>query len=205
MKSFYWLPIAALAAFAADCGEIIDDTDTDSDTEDYFCEDCDLVITSINPVCTPGTPDSVTFTAVFGAWAETVTLDMLNTGAGEFPDTISGVWDETHIFPATANTEFAADGTSDTWVFDLEVVGAPNLQTDGTNTFLGCDFYDQTDGAFNSTAFKLHVTPDRTDDNDTCAIFGWRSEHATAFGGDGCECFEDFLATPPANPCGRGN
>lgn len=209
MKTLYWLPLAALAAFAGDCGDpIVDDTDIDSDTEfeEFF-------INSLNVSCVAGTPDTVTADVVFAGWADTVTMTIVETGAGEFDGDAAdfgGAWDETHIFPADANVAFAADGSSDTWQFVITDVATPAEQIDGSTTLLGCGGSDSTnfwnqDGSgdaasntYDSIAVRVEATPDDSARDSVCAMFGHKAEEA--YGAD-CECFEAFLTPTPAAPC----
>ena len=202
MKTAYWLPLLAVAAFAADCEGDIFETDTDPGTEATF----EFIINSVNVTCA-GT--NVTADAMFGGWAETVTLDIANTGDPAFDGGFGSIWDETHVFPAEANIAFAEDGSTDTWQLVLPIVGI-NDQVDGSSTFLDCSFYD-TDGTgdtdsrtYDSTAFRLSATPDDTAEADQCAIFGHESAQVTAWAG--CECFEAFFSDPVVDsPCDPAN
>lgn len=214
MKTRYWLPFAALAAFAADCGT--EGTETGDSATDTFCYDCDFLANSIQVTCdNNGTTgqvdgngnlvdsqrddDTVTYEVAFSAWAAEVTMDV-----SEQPHT-SSQHDETHVFPSSANIGFEADGTGDAWELVLTGTETVGGFASGSATLFGCsdlDYYNTTaEGAYKSLAFRLTASPttDYDDATATCAIFG--DQATTAFGSD-CECFEEFLQTPPANPCG---
>ena len=198
MKTRYWLPFAALAAFAADCGgEITDTTDSATDT---FCYDCDFLVNSLSLTCAS---DVVTADVAFSAWAATVTLDIVNSGDPAFDGNPSSVHNETHLFASSDNVGFEPDGTADAWQLQLDAVETTGEVVEGSTTLMGCNFYDtNSDNVYLSIAAKLSASPTTDYDSatDTCAIFGDQSN--TAFSGDGCECFEEFLSTPPADPCG---
>ena len=198
MKTRYWLPFAALAAFAADCGT--EGTETGDSATDTFCYDCDFLTNSVALTCAG---DVVTADAAYSAWASSVSLHIVNTGDGAFDGSPSSVHDEVHLFASTDNVGFAADGTADAWQLQLDAVDNLNDVVEGTTTLMGCDFYDtNATGVYLSIAAQFAASPTTDYDNATatCAIFGDQS--ASAFSGDGCECFEEFLQTPPANPCG---
>jgi hypothetical protein len=214
MKTLYWLPLAALAAFAADCGDITDPVDSDLDTDTEFAGD--FLIGSVTLACDTGadaaakTDDVITLDVMFEGWAEIVEMDIIETGDSAFPDNLAAVYQEYHILPADANTTFAADGSSDTWQYEMSNPGTlvGGTGNDEDNRASGSTFFDcsddnrlEMDGSlFTSVAIKVAATPDNSARDTTCAIFGHRSEEA--YSGDGCECFEAFLPIPPANPCG---
>ncbi len=190
MKTLYWLPLAALAAFAGDCSELIDTDDSDIDTDTTF--QGDFLISSLNLGCVPGAAgaeDVITHDVTFQGWADTVTVDIVNSGAP------APQWDETHIMPADANLSFAADGSSDVWQLILGDVDAPGGVTLGATTLLGCggadgdNFFDtNANGEFLSIAVKVSGTPDSDANEPDCAIYGFNA--AEVFAGDGCICFE---------------
>ncbi len=215
MKTLYWLPLAALAAFAADCGDPIDTDDSDVDTDTTF--QGDFLIGSMALGCDTGadaaakTDDVITLDVMFEGWAEIVEMDIIETGDGNFPANLAAVYQEYHILPADANTAFAADGSSDTWQYVMNNPGTlvGGNDNDEDNRASGSTFFDCSDdnrlqqdaGLFTSVAVKVAATPDDSAKDPTCAIFGHRSEEA--YTGDGCECFEAFITPPPANPCGE--
>jgi hypothetical protein len=198
MKTLYWLPLAALAAFAADCGDITDPVDSDLDTDTTF--QGDFLITSLNLGCAPGVApaeDVITHDVTFQGWADTVTVEIVNSGfTGGDP------WDETHVMPADANISFAADGTSDTWQFTLDDVDSTGAVVLGSTTLMGCggadgdNFFDQENGEFKSIAVKVSGTPDSDANEPDCAIYGYNSR--ATFGPD-CICFEQSVADGGSN------
>lgn len=217
MKTRYWLPFAALAAFAADCGT--EGTETGDSATDTFCYDCEFVTNSIQVTCdNNGTTgqvdgngnvvdnerddDTVTYDIAYSAWAAEVVIDLAQLPAGS----LNSEWEEQHVLASTDNVGFEADGTGDAWQLVLDGVSSGGSWVAGQSTILTCsdiDYWQLTsEGVYDSITVKVAASP--TTDYDsasaTCGIFGERS--ADYFAGDGCECFESFLQTPPANPCG---
>jgi hypothetical protein len=169
--------------------------DSDLDTDTTF--QGDFLITSLNLGCAPGVApaeDVITYDATFQGWADTVTVDIVNSGAP------APQWEESHIMPGDANISFAPDGTSDTWQLNLDDVATTGAVVLGSTTLMGCggadgegefvDTYFDTndDDEFLSIAVKISGTPDSDANEPDCAIFGYKA--AETFAGDGCICFE---------------
>ena len=212
MKFTRYLPLVALGAFAADCGEPPDDSDTNTDD---FCLDCQLFIMGLNPVCndngngsstavprTGPIDDVINFDIDLGTWAAQVEIDVHETS-------VENGWDEAHILPESANvypytctfeetTEptpgpmptgaTSEQGYCDRWEFDITEVATVGEQTDGT-TILNCAWWENgTDGFLKDIAVMVSVADDQTPAATDCVVFGHNS--ATEFASSNCLCFE---------------
>lgn len=230
MKTLYWLPLAALAAFAADCGDPIDTNDSDVDTDTTF--QGDFLISSVALTCESPlngddptdskADDVITLDVLFQGWAEIVELDIIETGSGAFPG--PGVYQEYHILPADANTAFAADGSSDTWQYVMggsdSLVGETDTPDGEPNRISGTTHFDcsdsnrlqqftytGTDADGNATttsvfsSVAVKVTATADDASQEPDCLIFGEKSRTAFGDD-CLCAETFFVNPPANPCG---
>lgn len=208
MKFTRWLPVVALGAFAADCGTGPTDSETETDT-DTFCFDCELLIAFVDAVCddngngsSTANPrvgpfdDSIALTVEAGAWAGAVEVDLADTG-----DPNANRWTESKLFPETANTSFCEDGSCDVWEHTLNEVGTVGEVGD-SSTILNCAWYaTSNEGVLRGLAIKATIFDDASPAAEAdCVIWGHNS--STQFSGDGCACAEEWLATPPASPCG---
>lgn len=232
MRELTLLGFVAFGSMAFICGNGNDDTsdsDTgDGDTEfegtdiepdtaapeverdpnDTFCYDCSILTSYLEPLCDDGgtastvEDDTVSFAVGYTAWASQVSVELVHLEAAS----LDAAMRETHRMSVLDNVDYDIDGEADHW--ELELYGAlPANQAAGSSTAFTCsqtNYWDvNSEGVW--TELTAKVTAVSTDDYDTpsstCVMFGNRS--ASYFAGDNCECFEEFLTSPPANPCGE--
>jgi len=143
----------------------------------------DPLIASINYGCNVGNPDMWWFDITNDGWAGDVTIDLFETGDGNWGQrNVGAVWDESHNM---VNTEWAEDGTWDRWQLDLTDVESPGSQTSGRSTLFGCAWNDGGSLAFMATLYDDRGVP------ADCAIWGHESEqYFNEYLGNTCICFE---------------
>lgn len=182
----------------------VDTTSIDSDC--FYCEG--FLVQSVSVACRnygtadPDDPstrndDRVVVDVTTDAGSTELSVDIFGYVDGT-PST------EHHDFPQSARQ---AAGNEDRWVHTL-FVAAPSSSAPRSASAFGCSDIDSyavdessafTELAFRILAFVATNDADEPEASD-CAIFG--RDAGALWGEAGCTCFEEFLATPPSEPCG---
>ena len=149
------------------------------------------IIDALEPTVTSldGAAVLTLFVAARG-WTDGVMVDIYATGSDDRL--------ERFIFPVESRVERCDDGWCDEW--EHRITEADTYDDVGaTMTLSAADLAVSSGGAFTQAAFRVRVLPQDPQYDVQCAMWGHRSREMF---GDDCECFEAFLAQPPADPCG---
>jgi hypothetical protein len=168
--------IFALAALTACVGDPFPSSDTGLDgwdTGDVSVFEGPWQIAEVYWQCEPGS-NVWTYEAITDGWAASMTLDIVETGDGNWRENPSAVWDELHTF--NDNVAYAEDGTWDHWQVTLRGVSSPSSQVSGQTTLFTCGYH-----ADDSLSWKATMYGDQGQLD--CGIWGHRPLEAY---GSGC-------------------
>jgi hypothetical protein len=180
------LATTTLFAFTActDLGSGLPDWDVDTgDTGAWDDQtEYDPVIGEVSYSCDYGSPDRWQFYSRIDGWAGLATLDIYETGDGNWPSNPSAVWSESHTM---SNSGYDADGAWDDWTASLSKVNTIGQQTAGSTTLFGCEWNDGGSLAFRETIF------DDSGRELDCVIWGYQSQqYFNSHRGDDCVCID---------------
>ena len=140
-------------------------------------------IAAIDYSCTVGSPDRWWYWTEIDGWSGLTTLDIFETGDGNWPSNPGAVWSESHDM---RNTDWSDEGGWDRWEVELRRVTSIGQQVSGQSTLFGCNWDDGR-----SLAFKMAIYDDSGRELD-CAIWGHEShQYFNNHLGDDCICFDN--------------
>jgi len=186
MKSAIQLLVLATGALFAltACTSMPSGPDWDLDTGDTGWSDdpVDPLIAQVTFSCNPGNPDMWSYYSRMDGWAGLATLDVFETGDGNWPNNPGAVWVESHNLN---NTDHDPEGTWDEWSLSLRHVTTISQQYSGSTTLFGCEWNDGR-----SLAFREAIYDESMRELD-CVIWGHESQqYFNGYRGDSCVCID---------------
>ncbi|TNE92119.1 MAG: hypothetical protein EP330_02905 [Deltaproteobacteria bacterium] len=127
--------------------------------------------------CEPGS-NTWTYYARTDGWATSMSLDIVETGDGNWSENPSMVWDEYHDFDD--NLAYAEDGSWDEWQIVLRGVSSMGSQVSGETTLFTCGYHSNDSLSWKATMYGDNSALD-------CAVWGHRPIEAY---GSGCYVFD---------------
>lgn len=119
-----------------------------------------------------------TYYAMTDGWAGSMSLEIVETGDGNWSTNPSAVWDEYHVFDN--NLAYAEDGSWDEWELVLRTTSSFANQVSSESTLFQCGYHSD-----DSLSWKATMHSDGNQALD-CGVWGHRPTEAF---GSGCYNF----------------